>query len=189
MEIINIVFLPCYIIINRFTNYNGFARLFYYITVIYLSLNEIYDKKYYDFENINFVDYNIVGKNILILTNQFFLYDIFYVINVEYFIHHISTLIISNYCLYYKIYFNSILFNILIEISSIFLQLKYLITNNKIKKINNLLFMLTFLQFRIILIPILIYYNKTQYDYLFFGSSFYLLNLYWVYKFYIKLIK
>ena len=189
MEIINIVFLPCYITINRLTNYNGSARLFYYIIVIYLSLNEIYDKQYYNFENINFVDYNIVGKNILILTNEYFLYDIFYITKIEYFIHHIMSLFISNYCLYYEIYYNSILFIILIEISTIFLQLKNLITNNKIKKINNFLFLLTFLQFRVILIPILIYYNKTHYDYLFFGSSFYLLNLYWVYNFFKKLIK
>ena len=165
MEIINIVFLPCYITINRLSNYNGSAKLFYYIIVIYLSLNEIYDKKYYNFENINFLDYNIVGKNILILTNQYFLYDIFYLTKIEYYIHHIITLFISNYCLYYEIYYNSILFVILIEISSIFLQ------------------------FRVILIPILIYYNKTHYDYLFFGSSFYLLNLYWVYNFSKKLIK
>ena len=53
MQIINFVFL-CYIIINRLTNYNGCARLFYYIIIIYLSLNEIYDKKYYNFQKYKF---------------------------------------------------------------------------------------------------------------------------------------
>ena len=153
-----VFFLPSYLYLFHY--YGEFARLYFYILISGLSLYEVIDKKFYMFDDLDLNQYNYVGDQCKCIAFQFFMVDIFFPENKSAIIHHALIL----YAIIHSFYLNQAyilaLFLSLTEISTIFLSLKIL---NIYKQTSNLLFMITFLIFRIILLPILTYHYRNVY--------------------------
>ena len=151
-------FLPTYLYLFQYNH--ELARLYFYILLSGLSLYEVIDKKFYMFDQLDLNQYNYVGDQCKCIAFQFFMIDIFFPENKSAIIHHALIL----YAIIYSFYLNQAyilaLFLSLTEISTIFLSLKIL---NFYKQTSNLLFIITFFIFRIVLLPILTYHYRNVY--------------------------
>lgn len=147
-----ILFFPTFLYFYK--NNKEIGRLFFYIVLSSFSFYEFIDKKMYYFQHNDLNEYNYIGDKCRILVTQYFLIDIFYVVNKSMLFHHI--LVLNALCVSYilNVGYYLTLYLSLNEISSIFLALNIL---NIYPKYSNLCFMITFFIFRILLLPILTY--------------------------------
>ncbi len=154
-----------------------YGTLFFFITVSSLSFYQFIDKKMYYFQHNDLNEYNYVGDKCRIFILSHFIIDIFNVNNIAFLIHHLLVLSGLSWSYYFNIGYNLIVYLCLNEISSIFLSL---IDMNIYPKYSNIMFMITFFIFRILLLPVLTFiykYNNYVFTVLMFDNC---LHVYWV---------
>lgn len=152
-----IAFLPLYILIEYITKNINYSRLFFTILVSGYSVNEIVNKRYYTLYALNNIEeYNLVAEKCILICMLYFSYDLFnkdIYTNITFIIHHILGLCGGFTVLYYKFYGILSLYLCWHEISSIFLNLKYL---NICKDFSDKMFIVTFLSIRCTTLPIMV---------------------------------
>ncbi len=152
-----IAFLPLYILIESFTKNINYSRLFFNILVSGYSVNEIVNKRYYTLEALNNIEeYNLVAEKCILICMLYFAYDLFnkeIYTNKGFILHHSIGLCGGFTVLYYKFYGILSLYLTCHEISSIFLNLKYL---NICKDFSDKMFIVTFLTIRCTSLPIMV---------------------------------
>ena len=170
-----ILFFPMFLYFYK--NNKEIGRLFFYIVLSSFSFYEFIDKKMYYFQYNDLNEYNYVGEKCRILVTQYFLIDIFFLSKKAYLLHHMLILVALIRSYYFNQAYYLTLYLSLNEISSIFLAFKNL---NLFPKYSNLLFIITFFIFRILLLPILTYiysYNNFVFTLLLLDDC---LHGYWV---------
>lgn len=152
-----IAFLPLYILIESFTKNTYYSRLFFNILVSGYSVNEIVNKRYYTLDALNNIEeYNLVAEKCILICMLYFAYDLFnkeIYTNKGFILHHSIGLYGGFTVLYYKFYGILSLYLCCHEISSIFLNLKYL---NICKDFSDKMFIVTFLSIRCTSLPIMV---------------------------------
>ena len=125
-----LVFLPLYITIEYFTKETYYSRLFFTTLVSGYSIDEIINKRYYTLEALNNIEeYNSVAEKCILICMLYFSYDFFNketYSSIGFMIHHSICMAGSSIVLYYKFYGILSLYLCCHEISTIFLNLKYL---------------------------------------------------------------
>ncbi len=146
--------MPYPLFLYFYKNNRESSRLFFYIFLSGLSFYEFINKKMYYFQYNDLNEYNYIGDSCRIIVTQYFLTDIFFINNKELIFHHCLVLfgLVCSYILNQGYYL--IVYLCLNEISSIFLSLNIL---EIFPKYTNILFIITFFIFRIMLLPILTY--------------------------------
>lgn len=172
---IDSLLFPIFLYIYKTSKEHGI--LFFFITVSSLSFYQFIDKKMYYFQHNDLNEYNYIGDKCRLILLQFFLIDIFNVNNISFFIHHSMVLCGLSWSYYFNRGYNLILYLCLNEISSIFLSL---IELKIYPEYSNIMFLITFFIFRIILLPVLTFiykYNNFIFAFLMFDNC---LHVYWV---------
>lgn len=163
-----IAFLPLYILIEYNTKNTIYSRLFFNILVSGYSVYEIVDKKYYTLEAFNNIEeYNLVAEKCILICILYFTYDLFdreTYNNISFIIHHSIGLCGGFTVLYYKFYGILSLYLCCHEISTIFLNLKYL---NICKNFSDKMFIATFLSIRCTTLPIMVIKSYIKSKFLF----------------------
>lgn len=152
-----IIFLPLYILIEYLTKETYYSRLFFTTSISGYSIIEIVNKRYYTLEALNNIDeYNIVAEKCILICILYFIYDLFNketYSNTGFVIHHIIGLCGGFTVIYYKIFGILSLYLCCHEISTTFLNLKYL---NICKGFSDKMFIITFLSIRCTTLPIMV---------------------------------
>lgn len=182
-----IAFLPIYIIIEYVTKNAYYSRLFFTSTISLYASFEIINKQYYTIEAINNLDeYNIVAEKCILICLLYFCYDMFdkeSYSDLSFLIHHFLGIIGTLCVIHYKIFGILSLYLCCHEISTIFLNLKYL---NIYKNFANKMFIVSFVCVRLTTLPVMVfktyYKNKIIFLTLLTDSG---LHIFWI----IKLIK
>ncbi len=161
-------FLPIYILIEYITKNTYYSRLFFTTLVSSYSSYEIINKHYYTLEALNNIEeYNSLAEKCILICLIYFSYDFF---NKEiyssksFIIHHSLCMCGGLTVLYYKFYGILSLYLICHEISTIFLNLKYL---NFYKDFCDKMFVVTFLSIRCTTLPIMVIKSYTKSKFLF----------------------
>ena len=160
-----IAFIPLYIFIEYSTKNIAYSRIFFNVLVSSYSTYEIIDKQYYTLEALNnFEEVNIVSEKCLLICLLYFIYDFFHkdtYNNITISIHHFIAIYGCINLLYCRVYGIITLYLCCHEISTIFLNFRYL---NIYKNLCNKLFILTFLSIRCTTLPIITFklYSKNN---------------------------
>lgn len=163
-----LVFLPLYITIEYFTKETYYSRLFFTTLVSGYSIDEIINKRYYTLEALNNIEeYNSVAEKCILICMLYFSYDFFNketYSSIGFMIHHSICMAGSSIVLYYKFYGILSLYLCCHEISTIFLNLKYL---NICKDFSDKMFIVTFLGIRCTTLPIMVFKTYIKSKFLF----------------------
>lgn len=152
-----IAFLPLYILIEYLTKETYYSRLFFTTSISSYSIIEIVNKRYYTLETLNNLDeYNNVAEKCVLIVMLYFIYDLFNketYTNTGFVIHHIIGLCGGFTVIHYKIFGILSLYLCCHEISTTFLNLKYL---NICKDFSEKMFIITFISIRCSTLPIMV---------------------------------
>jgi hypothetical protein len=163
-----IAFLPLYILIEYTTKNTIYSRLFFNILVSGYSVNEIVNKKYYTLDVLNNIEeYNLLAEKCILICMLYFVYDLFdkeTYSSIGFIIHHTLCFSGGFIVLYYKFYGILSLYLCCHEISTIFLNLKYL---NICKDFSDKMFIVTFLTIRCTTLPIMVVKSYIKSKFLF----------------------
>ncbi len=129
---------------------------------------------------------NDVGRFCAKFTLQYMIYDLMYCEKIEYVFHHSLAIIACSFVLYTKTYETLVLYVEVNEVSTIFLGLAYM---NILKKINQFIFVLTFIICRIMWLPWIIWNKRVDGALRFIMYVHYALQLFWLAKIYKKIIR
>lgn len=176
-----ILLFACLHMVTQNRDYVGLLHSIITSSIALYNLNILLDP------STSLTDANSYGRFCANITLQYMCYDIIYIRRYDYFIHHVMAIFASSYVLYFENYDTLVLYIEFNELSTIFLNLMYL---NFFKKFFGILFVISFVLCRVVWIAWLITTKNI--------SSFilsnvirihFVLQLYWLHKIFLKLIR